>query len=76
MFLTKEEVSQLTGSKIRERQMQWLSSNGYKYEVGLDGTPKILRAYVESRLGFEEKITHTRKPNFSGLIHAAAQKNT
>jgi hypothetical protein len=75
MFLTKDEVADLTGCKIRDRQMRWLASNGYKYEVGMDGVPKVLRSFVESRLGFEGSRAQVRRPNFEVLINAAAQKN-
>lgn len=75
MFLTKTELAELTGCKTRERQMRWLASNGYKYDVGLDGMPKVLRAFVETRLGFDSPRVQVRKPNFEVLINAAAQKN-
>lgn len=49
MFLTKEEVRDLSGYKRRTEQAKWLRENGYPFELDKDGNPKVPRAAVESR---------------------------
>ncbi|MEW7987913.1 MAG: DUF4224 domain-containing protein [Candidatus Thiodiazotropha sp.] len=51
MFLTPEEVHDLTGYQTPARQIKWLRANNYPYEVGGDRQPKVLRSLVVTRLG-------------------------
>ena len=51
MFLTWTEISELTGYKYKKLQIKWLLSRGYKFEVSANGSPKILKTYVEQILG-------------------------
>jgi hypothetical protein len=51
MFLTIEELAELTGCKRAQNQIRWLVQNGYKFERNVCGKPKVLRAAVEKRLG-------------------------
>jgi hypothetical protein len=47
MFLTKEELFQLTGYKRRAHIEAWLTQNGFRFVVGGDGWPRVLLAAVE-----------------------------
>ncbi len=68
MFLTPEELSNLTDYGVGQwsRQRQWLENNGYRFELSSAGRPKVLRAYVEKRLGLTTaKPTAQTEPDFS-----------
>lgn len=49
MFLTREEVRELSGYKRRTDQARWLRENGYPFELDKDGNPKVPRMAVEAR---------------------------
>jgi hypothetical protein len=51
MFMTSQEIIDLTGFKYAAKQIDWLKENGFLFEVGGDGRPKVLRSYVVNRLG-------------------------
>jgi hypothetical protein len=49
MFLTRDEIRELSGYKRRTDQARWLRENGYPFELDKDGNPKVPRAAVEAR---------------------------
>lgn len=51
MFLTKDEVAELTGYKKPSAQIRWLQEQQFGFVVGGDGIPKVLSQVVISRLG-------------------------
>lgn len=51
MFLTPEEVADLTGYKRPAAQIRWLTAEKYGFAVGGDGHPKVLRQVVIGRMG-------------------------
>ena len=51
MFLTKEELCELTGYVYHCRQIDWLRQHHWKFEVTAQQRPKVARSYFESRLG-------------------------
>jgi hypothetical protein len=71
MFLTKQELEELTGYKYSSKQANWLRMRGYKHEIGRNGSPKVLRAHIEEVLGLKNITTHSSrrsaKPDFSAL---------
>jgi hypothetical protein len=68
MFLSKEEIIQLTGYKFPKKQAEFLRSRGYVFEVDCYGNPIILRSYLEQILG-GTKLRSTRKtePDIAAL---------
>jgi hypothetical protein len=46
MFLTIEELRELTGWKRPAKVMEWLADNGYLFKIGGDGWPRVLREAV------------------------------
>jgi len=60
MFLTKDEVAELTGYQKPSAQIRWLEAQQFGYVVGGDGVPKVLRQVVISRLGGQ--TTQKRSP--------------
>lgn len=66
LFLTPDELAQLTGLQRPAAQCRWLTRNGYRFEVGGDRQPKVLRAQLEARQGLNSKA-RTAGPDFSAL---------
>ena len=50
MFMTPEEVAELTGYKRPCDQIKWLEAERFGYVVGGDGRPKVVKELVLSRL--------------------------
>lgn len=68
MFLTKDELSELTDLKMPSAQCKWLADHGYPYDKSASGKPKVLRSYIESRLGQQVQATQNlNEPDFAAL---------
>jgi len=68
MFLSRDEIKELTGYTYKAHQKQWLIESGYKFSVRCDGFPCVLRSHVERVLG--GVVTQTVKnetPDFEAL---------
>ena len=65
MFLTKEEIFELTGYKRLAAQCRWLADRGYRFEVNALGRPVVLASSVERRL--QPRSSVSRQPNFEAL---------
>ena len=63
MFLTDDELADLTGRKRSKLQIEWLVDHGYKFELNAAGRPKVLRAFVERKLGGPPANSKGREPN-------------
>lgn len=50
MFMTEDELKELTGWKRPKNVMQWLDENGYRYQVAGDGWPRVLKEAVYASL--------------------------
>ena len=50
LFLTRTDLAELTGSKRRDVQRQWLADRGYRFETRGDGTPVVMVEEVRGRL--------------------------
>ena len=81
MFLTVEELRELTGYAFYSLQITWLRRNGWKFEVTGQNRPKVARTYFESRLGAasptprqeNQPVVLTVKPNFQALNQLRAR---
>ena len=62
LFLTREEVIELTAYKNKSRQVSFLLENGLRYVVASDGHPKVYRSQFEH----PEKEKQI-EPDFSSL---------
>ena len=49
MFLTSEQLHELTGYRKPALQRHWLLQNGYRFDVRSDGRPALLEAQVRAR---------------------------
>ncbi len=46
LFLTSEELAQLTGRKLKSQQIKWLKTSGLPFWVNARGHPVVTRAAV------------------------------
>ena len=53
MFLTPDELADLTGYQRPRWQKVWLRDHGYPHEIDGQGRPRVLREFVQRRLGGE-----------------------
>lgn len=73
MFLTADELRELTGYVYNSRQIDWLRRYNWKFEVTAQMRPKVARSYFESRLGAStprqavELVQPPVRPNFQAL---------
>ena len=51
LTLTPDELLDLTGYQRACAQRRWLTARGFVFEVRANGTPAVLRAHVERRMG-------------------------
>lgn len=49
VFLTRDEIRELTDYKRKSDQIRWLREKGYPFEISSQGFPKVPRAAVEAR---------------------------
>ena len=68
MFLTREEIAELTDYKRSADQIRCLRDHGYRFDVGASGRPKVLRSVIEQRLGTRAK-SKANEPCFD-LVNA------
>lgn len=47
-------LKKLTGAHQKSKMIKWLNKNGYKFEIGIDGWPKVTIGYISKRLGASE----------------------
>jgi len=62
VFLTADEIKELTGFERSSAQMRWLRQHCFPFEIGGDNVPKVLRSYVTSRLGGGARETSDHRP--------------
>jgi hypothetical protein len=65
MFLTPEELAQLTGRKIKSRQIAWLRGEAIAYRVSATGHPVVARAAIDGR-GAPAPVARTWQPRVVG----------
>jgi len=64
LFLTPEELCELTGRKRPSTQIKWLRERGYPVEETAAGRPIVLRAEVERRLSAGVEPERRRTPRW------------
>lgn len=76
MFLTGEELRELTGYTYHCRQIEWLRRHNWKFEVTAQRRPKVARSYFDLRLGGSsprqavEPVSPVVRPNFQAINQA------
>lgn len=66
-FLQPEEVEMLTGFKTFARQIAWLRTKGWRFELSGSNRPVIARRYAEAVLGYGQHQQQSTSPNFAAL---------
>ena len=54
MFLTPDELVELTGYKRPSAQARWLRDRRWRFELNAAGQPRVARAYLERRMVAKE----------------------
>ncbi len=68
MFLSQDELRELTDLKIPIAQMRWLQRYAYPFEIAASGKPKVLREYVMKKLmTISMSAIPTNEPNFDAI---------
>jgi hypothetical protein len=67
LFLSSDELRELTDLKVAKAQMRWLDRNRYPYEVSAAGKPKVLRSLVLDRLQNIAFYPNKTEPNFDAI---------
>ena len=69
MFLSRKELQDLTGFRMYGKQAQWLSDNGYVFDIRSDGRPNVLMQQLVER---QCKNTESKPvPNLAYLDQAS-----
>jgi Domain of unknown function (DUF4224) len=71
MFLTPDELVELTDSHRRQDQAKWLRENGFVFFHSRLGNIKVLRAHVEAQFGLRENVPTDPEPNWDALRRTA-----
>lgn len=50
MFLTSDELTDLTGYKRHADQRRWLTARGWKFETAATGKPIVSKKFAEQKL--------------------------
>jgi len=67
LFLSTEELGTLTGFKTPARQVAWLRTKGWRFEVNGNRRPIVARKYAEKMLGCGVPEESAYRPNFAAL---------
>lgn len=51
VFLSPEDLSELTGRQTAPAQIRWLREQRIPFLIGADGKPKVLRSTILAMLG-------------------------
>lgn len=71
LFLTADEVSELTGRRRARMQTEALRRMGIRHVVNAAGHVIVLRAHVERRLDSVATSPEPARPNFSAIQKVA-----
>lgn len=55
-FLTDVELAELTECTQSAAQRRWLDGNHWPYELSARGRPRVLRKFMEKKLGLAEQL--------------------
>lgn len=71
MFLTSDQLVELTDSHRRQDQAKWLRENRFVFFYSRLGNIKVLRAHVEVQFGLRENVVTDPEPNWDALRKTA-----
>lgn len=68
IFLSKDELCELTDLRIPKAQMRWLQKHSYPFEISAAGKPKVLKTLVLNRLlNISNTCEINNEPNFDSI---------
>lgn len=67
MFMTIDELVELTGYKTAKGQVAWLRVRGWRFETDRLDRPKVDRDYCKSRMGIQQAAPVEAEPNWAAL---------
>ena len=72
LFLTAEELEELTGFKSALGQARWLDQNRWRYALNCSKKPRVSRDYFQERVGVRStppanQLGMAEQPNFAAL---------
>jgi len=67
MFLTSEEIKELTGLQRYTAQARALAKMGIEYKVRPNGSIVVLRSHVEKQFGEQQSNEKIIEPKWSAL---------
>lgn len=67
LFLSTDELETLTGFKTPVRQVEWLRTKGWRFEINGNRRPIVARKYAEKMLGCGVPEERGYRPNFSAM---------
>lgn len=69
IFLSQEEIQQITGFKRSFAQVRWLQENGFEVKIRADGSPLVSRSHFELIMGGIIPADNGRacEPDFSAI---------
>ena len=65
MFLSDQELIQLTGYQRKAWQIRWLRNRRFRFEIDASGHPQVARAYVEKRMS--DGKPESGQPNWAAM---------
>lgn len=66
LFLTDEQLRQLTGRRHKSRQIEWLKSEGIPFRVNATGHAVVTRGVIEGRKENQEQTPRRWMPRVVG----------
>lgn len=74
MFLTSDELIELTGYRFASYQKKWLIANGFNFLISRAGQPKVLRSVLIEKIGVDQP-GRSVKPNY-GFLEQVKKRET
>ncbi len=72
MFLTADQLAELTDAQKPSVQIRWLKERGWPFEVSAKGRPKVLASVAAARMGAGAGTVPPSGPNWGALRDGAA----
>lgn len=67
IFLSQDEIKELTDLKIPKAQIRWLTKHAFPFEISAAGKPKVLRSVVIQRMTNKIQLSNQSEPNYDAI---------
>lgn len=68
MFLSEDDLHDLTGYVRAHEQKRWLTRHGWQFVENAAGHPRVLKSVVEAKLGGVATKPTRRGPNLEAIL--------